>query len=97
MNVTLSDVLKEFVDKQVSSGRFPNPDAFVEELVRTEAEMFDRVNRGEALPLDKHFDRRLEVLLNEAEESGGYVEVTTGDFDAMEREALEIVRKRKSS
>lgn len=96
MNVTLPDVLKEFVDKQVSSGRFANPDAFVEELVRTEAEMFDRINRGEALPVDQHFDRRLEVLLDEAEESGGYVEVTQGDFDAMEREALEVVRTRKS-
>jgi putative addiction module CopG family antidote len=97
MNVTLPDSLKEFVGKQVNAGRYANPDAFVAELVRTEAEIFERVNRGEALPIDEHFDRRLEALLDEAEESGDYVEADKKDFDAMEREALEILRKRKSS
>ena len=55
------------------------------------------VNRGEALPIDEHFDRRLETLLDKAERSGDYVGATKDDFDAMEREAFELVRKRKSS
>ena len=97
MNVTLPDSLKEFVEQQVNSGRYANPDAFVAELVRTEAEMCDRVGRGEALPIDEHFDRRLEALLDEAEKSGDYLGATRDDFDAMEREALDLVRKRKSS
>ncbi|MBL8291358.1 MAG: hypothetical protein JNN08_05955 [Bryobacterales bacterium] len=46
---------------------------------------------------DEHFDRRLEALLDEAEQSADYVDVTKEDFDSMEREALESVRKRKPS
>jgi Arc/MetJ-type ribon-helix-helix transcriptional regulator len=97
MHVTLPDSLKEFVEKQATSGSYANPDAFVAELVRTEAELLERVSRGEALPIDEHFDRRLAMLLNEGEKSGEYLDVTKEDFDAMEREALDLVRKRKSS
>ena len=94
MNVTLPDSLKIFVEQQVSSGRYANPDAFVADLVKSESEVFERVRRGEPLPLDEHFDRRLETLLDEAADSD-YVEVTRADFNAMEREALELVRKTK--
>src|SRR5262245_46164090 len=97
MNVTIPDSLKLFVEDQVRSGRYINADAFIAELVRTESEMFERVSRGAPLPIDEHFDRRLEALLDEAEKSGDCVDVTGEDFDAMEREAQELVRKRKSS
>jgi putative addiction module CopG family antidote len=97
MNVTLPESLKEFVEKQVKSGSYANPDAFVAELVRTEAEMFERVSRGEPLPIDEHFDRRLETLLDEAEKSGEYLRSTEDDFDAMERDAQDLVGKPKSS
>jgi Arc/MetJ-type ribon-helix-helix transcriptional regulator len=96
MNVAIPDSLHKFIEEQVRSGRYPNPDAFVAELVKTEAEVFERVARGEPIVIDEHFGRRLEVLLDEAEESGDYVEVTPEDFDAMECEALEILRKRRS-
>ncbi|MBZ5619947.1 MAG: hypothetical protein LAQ69_14680 [Acidobacteriia bacterium] len=96
MNVTIPDSLKDFVEQQASSGRYANPDAFVADLLRAEAEMYERVGRGEPIPVDEHFDRRLEVLLDEAEDSGDYVEATKDDFDAMEREALELLRKPKS-
>jgi putative addiction module CopG family antidote len=97
MNVTIPDSLRPFVEQQVRSGRYRNADAFVSELVRKEEEeMFERVGRGEPLPIDEHFDRRLETLLDEADRSGDYVEVSGEDFDAMEREAQELVRKRKS-
>ena len=95
MNVTLPDTLQPFVEKQVSSGRYANADAFVEELVRTEAQLLERVNNGEALPIDEHSTRRLEALLDEAERSGDYVEVSREDFDSMEREALQLLQKRK--
>jgi putative addiction module CopG family antidote len=96
MNVTLPDTLKHFVDQQVSSGRFLTADAFVEDLLRTEAGMFERAGRGEPLPLDEHFDRRLEALLDEGERSGDYRQATPGDFDAMEREAQQLAQRRKS-
>ena len=97
MNVTLPESLKEFVLQKVRSGRYATADAFVEELVRTEAEILERVNRGEPLPVDDRFDRRLEMLLEEAEQSGDYIEVTHEDFDAVEREALELLRQRRPS
>jgi putative addiction module CopG family antidote len=96
MNLTLSDSLKNFVDQQVSSGRFTTADAFVEDLLRTEAEIFERAGRGEPLPLDEHFNRRLEALLDEGEQSGDYRPVSSEDFDAMEREAQKAARNRKS-
>jgi Arc/MetJ-type ribon-helix-helix transcriptional regulator len=96
MNVAIPDSLKDFIEKQAASGRYSNPDAFVADLLRSEEEMFARVARGEPLPVDEHFDRRLEALLDEAE-TGDYVEVTRDDFDAMEREAMELVRRRQSS
>jgi putative addiction module CopG family antidote len=96
MNLTLSDSLKNFVDQQVSSGRFTTADAFVEDLLRTEAGIFERAGRGEPLPLDEHFNRRLEALLDEGEQSGDYRPVSSEDFDAMEREAQKAARKRKS-
>ncbi len=97
MTVTLPDSVKDFVEKQVGCGRYGSPDAFVAELVRTEAEMFERINRGEPIPFDEHFDRRLEVLLDEADRSGDYLEVDEKEFDAMEREALDLLRRRMTS
>jgi putative addiction module CopG family antidote len=90
MNVTIPDSLKAFIEQQVGSGRYRDADAFVAELLRSEAEMLERIGRGEPLPVDEHFDRRLEVLLDEAEQSGDYVDVTKEDFDSMEREAQEF-------
>jgi len=97
MHVTIPDSLKEFIEEQVSSGRYPDPDAFVSDLVRTEAEMFKQIGAGEALPVDQHFGRRLEALLDEAEQSGDHLDVTREDCDAVEREALDLLRDSKSS
>jgi len=50
----------------------------------------DGDSRGSPVPTpgDEHFGRRLEALLDEAEASGDYVDVSREDFDAMECEAL---------
>jgi putative addiction module CopG family antidote len=95
MNVTLPDSLKEFVERQVSQGHYASTDAFIEDLLRNEVQLFERASRGEPFRLDEHFDRRLEALLDEGEQSGDYRPVTPEDFDAMEREAQELARHRK--
>lgn len=95
MEITLTDSLKKFVDEQVSSGRYPDPDAFIADLLQTEILVFERIRHGEALPMDEHFSRRLEVLLDEAAESGNYLKADKEEFDAMEREALELIRSRR--
>jgi hypothetical protein len=48
-------------------------------------------NAGEALPMDGRFDARLEVLLEEGEQSGEPTEMTAADWDDIEREALAIL------
>jgi Arc/MetJ-type ribon-helix-helix transcriptional regulator len=88
MDVSIPDSLTGFITSRVRSGRYPNADAFIADLVRREAAVMEGVGRGEPLAIDGHFDRRLEALLDEASASGDYVAITSGDFDEMEREAL---------
>jgi predicted component of type VI protein secretion system len=47
--------------------------------------------------MDGHFDARLEMLLEEAERSGEPTEMTAQDWDDIEREALAILRSRKTT
>jgi len=96
MDVFIPDSLSGFITSQVRSGGYPNADAFVADLVRSEAAVMESVARGEPLAVDEHFDRRLEALLAEAAASGDYVEATRGDFDEMEQEALAILQSRRS-
>jgi len=97
MNINVPDSLKSFLNEQVNSGGYADPDDFVAQLLKAEVAMFERLKRGEALPLDEHFDRRLEVLLDEAEKSGDYVTAAKEDFDKMEREALKLIREKHKS
>ena len=55
------------------------------------------VNAGEALPMDGRFDARLEMLLEEGEQSGEATEMTAKDWDDIEREALAILRSKKTA
>ncbi len=88
------DSLQKFIEEQVRSGPlYESVTRLSLELVKTEVEVFERAGRGEPIAIDEHFGRRLEVLLDEAEKSGAYIEVTKVEFDAMEREGLELARK----
>lgn len=51
MNVSLPDVLKEFVDQQVSSGRYSSASEYVRELIR-EDEKRKAQDRLEAMLLE---------------------------------------------
>src|SRR5271166_5877493 len=91
MVVSIPDSLTSFVDRRVRSGGYPNADALIADLLSSEAGIMDGVGRGEPLPIDEHFERRLEALLDEAAASGDYVEATSSDFDDMEREAVAAI------
>ena len=56
--------------------------------------MLRGVNAGEALPMDGRYDARLEMLL---EEGGEPTEMTTADWDNIEREALANLRSKKTA
>ncbi len=97
MDVSIPDSLTGFITSRVRSGGYPDADAFIADLVRSEAAVMEGVVSGEALPVDEHFDRRLEALLDEAAASGDYVEAGQADFDELEREALAILHKKDRS
>jgi Arc/MetJ-type ribon-helix-helix transcriptional regulator len=94
MDVSIPDSLTSFITSRVRSGGYPNADAFVADLVRSEAAVMESLSRGEPLAIDEHFDRRLEALLDEAAASGDYVEAARADFDEMERAALAVLQKK---
>ena len=91
MDVSIPDSLNGFIAQRVRSGGYPDADAFVADLVRSEAGVLESVASGEPLAIDERFDRRLAALLDEAAASGDYVEATDPDFDEMEREAIALV------
>jgi Arc/MetJ-type ribon-helix-helix transcriptional regulator len=94
MVVSIPDWLTSFIDDRVRSGGYPNADAFIADLLRSEAGVMEGVGRGEPLAIDEHFDRRLEALLDEGAASGDYLEATQADFDEMEREAVAAEKSR---
>ena len=96
MDVSIPDTLASFIDQRVRAGGYPDADAFVAELVRSEAGAMESIARGEALPVDARFDRRLEALLDDAA-SGEYTAADHSEFDEMEREAMTILRKEAAS
>lgn len=49
------------------------------------------------VPPAPEFDARLEMLLEEAEQSGEPTEMTGQDWDDIEREGLAILRSRKTA
>jgi Arc/MetJ-type ribon-helix-helix transcriptional regulator len=93
MDVSIPDSLTGFIAQRVRSGGYPNADAFVADLLASEARTMEDIAHGEPLPIDGRFDRRLEVLLDEAVASGDYMDAGTREFDEMEREALTVAGK----
>jgi Arc/MetJ-type ribon-helix-helix transcriptional regulator len=94
MVVSIPDSLTSFIDRRVRSGGYPRADAFIADLLSSEAGVMEGVGRGEPLAVDEHFDRRLEAMLDEAAASGDYVEATQVDFDEMEREGLAAIAEK---
>ena len=82
MNVSLRPDLEKLVSEKVKSGQYASP-----------AEVLNR-----ALDLLKKHDQaehRLEVLLQEAEESGPATDLTSTDWADIEREGLRRINTRK--
>ena len=80
INISLPDPLKDFVDHQIAEGRYSSVSEYIRELIRE-----DEKRRAE---------ERLEALLLEGLESEESV-LTRGDFEAIRREALAQLKRRK--
>ena len=82
MNISLPDPLKDFVDDQVSSGRYSSVSEYVRELIRE-----DERRKAQS---------KLEALLIEGIDSGESTELTRQDWEDIRREALVRIESRKS-
>jgi antitoxin ParD1/3/4 len=72
MNILLPDPLKQFVDGQISTGRYSSVSEYVRNLIRTD---------------EKHKAQQLEAKLLEGL-SSAEMEWTPADWSALRREAL---------
>ncbi len=80
MNISLPEPLKQFVDGQISTGRYSSASEYVRELIRA-----DEKRKAEEL---------LEAKLLEGL-SGAESELTAADWSAIRKEALAKVEARK--
>jgi len=76
MNVTLNAELEKLVSRELESGKYPSPEAVIEEGLR----LLRARDKAEA---------RLESLLIEAEESGPATEMSPQEWDEIRREVRE--------
>ena len=82
MNISLPDPLKQFVECQISTGRYSSASEYVRELIRAD-EKQKAADQLDALLLEG---------LNSAE-----VELTSADWGAIRAEALARVKARKQA
>jgi antitoxin ParD1/3/4 len=80
MNISLPDPLKEFVDDQISEGRYSSVSEYIRELIRDDEK--------------RKAENRLEALLLEGLESEESL-LTRADFDEIRKEALARLKRRK--
>jgi antitoxin ParD1/3/4 len=82
MNISLPEPLKEFVDGQISTGRYSSASEYVRELIRAD----------EKRKAQEQLEAKLLEGLNSAES-----ELTSADWIAIRKEALAKVEARKQA
>jgi antitoxin ParD1/3/4 len=82
MNISLPDPLKQFVDGQISTGRYSSVSEYVRELIRA-----DEKRKAEEM-----LEAKLLEGLNSVE-----TELTQEDWSAIRREALSKIEERKQT
>jgi len=80
MNISLPDPLKDFVDAQITSGRYCSVSEYVRELIREDEK--------------RKAEERLEAMLLEGMASPE-TELTRRDFEDIRKEALSRLKARK--
>ena len=80
MNISLPDPLKDFVDAQITSGRYSSVSEYVRELIREDEK--------------RKAEERLEAMLLEGMASPE-TELTRRDFEDIRKEALRRLKARQ--
>ena len=82
MNISLPEPLKEFVDREIASGRYSSASEYMRELIRGDEK--------------RKAEQRLETLLLEGLR-GEETEMTRDDWSEMRKTALAQLKARKQS
>lgn len=96
MTLTLPDNLDTLLREQASLGGFESPSAYVEHLLRTAPCAHEQSLDFTVIPSGEDLASRLDRLIDEALQSGEPEEADEADFDAIESEALAILRARRA-
>ena len=96
MTLTLPPELEQQVNNLVRRGEYPNPEAVLVEAISVLLRDRERQSIESLLEADSVDASRIEQLLQEAEDSGAYTELTAKDWEDIEREGLAIMNARKS-
>ncbi len=95
MNLTLPPELEQHVNNLVLRGGYPNPEAVLVDAVKALFRELERQRIESLLEESAISERRLDQLLQEAEDSGDYTEMTAQDWEDIELEGLAILNARK--
>jgi Arc/MetJ-type ribon-helix-helix transcriptional regulator len=96
MTLTLPPELEHQVNDLVVRGEYPNTEAVLVDAVKALVREQERQRLESLLDANGFDEGRLMQLLQEAEESSDYTEMTAQDWRDIEREGLAIVNTRKS-
>ena len=96
MTLTLPPELEQHVNNLVRRGEYPSPEAVLVDAVKALVREQERQRIESVLEQSGIDQSRFEQLLQEAEDSGDYTEMTARDWEDIEREGLAIVNARKS-
>ena len=96
MILTLPRELEQHVTNLVRRGAYPNAEAVLVDAVKALVREQERQHIESLLEENAIDDKRINQLLQEAEDSGDYSEMTARDWEDIEREGLAIVNARKS-
>ena len=97
MTLSIPPELEQHINSLVLRGDYPNAEAVPVDAVKALVREKERERIESVLEANGIDERRLEQLLQEAEDSGDYSEMTAQDWDDIEREGLAILNARKST
>jgi Arc/MetJ-type ribon-helix-helix transcriptional regulator len=95
MNVVLPAELEKRVNETVERGEFASREKFFEEAA--ELLLGLRHGDGRPLPVDAHWEKHVDALIEEAHASGAATEMTDHDWTEVERAGLALMRARKKA
>ena len=96
MTLMLPPELEQHVNNLVLQGAYPSVEAVLVDAVKALVREQERRQIEFLLKQNGVDERRMEQLLQEAEDSGDYTEMTAEDWEDIEREGTAIANARKA-